>query len=1064
MKNIQLILILFISLLSMEAVAQNMITVSGTVQDNGAEKEPLPGVSVVVKEGNKNKYGASTDNNGKFTIKIPAGSVLHFTYVGYKETTKKVTKPQKNLIIDMTSDENILGEVVSVGYVRRHKADVTSAVTVIDAEELTKAPVSNVVELLQGRVAGLDIQLNNGTPGALGTITLRGISDISINQADGDYYLNSSTPLFVVDGIPQEDVSEFNQQGLLAGSGVSPLSSIPFEDIADIQVLKDAAATSLYGSKGAYGVILITTKVGNSPKPKVSYSMDVKVNTPPRLRDVIAGRDERLFRINQILENDTSVYKGYYDIHKNQVLSDSLNPYFNNHTNWQDNFYRTTWNQTHNISVSGGQQKFNYKINGNYYTEDGILKNTSFDRYGLRTGMGYSPNDRLNINVNVNATLTKQGLGSGNSFAQKGVASSASASSLLPPPSLYASSSSALAGLMMETDVTATSYDASANASYRFPFGVRWNGTIGLSSSNSETSQFTPAILNSTNAKVYGLSNSSKRLYVRTSVGYNGSVKIPFLPVDYSLTVGVEYSEKRNFGNSITLQTLPSDYIQGPIGYGSSSGTASASSDDKTFAFSFNPSFRLRGVKGGGGKYIFNPTLRPEANSAYGKKTKWVINPGIGLGWNYSMEPFAEKWSWLNRGAIRATWGRTTKYRASRYDVWGTYLTTSTYSYNGETILPIDFGYLPNNNLDPVVSTTWNLGTDMTVLNGLLKVDINAYYKQVDNQLSDVELADHNGFSKVKSTEISLVNYGLEFEFGVRPVQKKDFSVNCNFNFAIKKDVVAKLPNEARQIINSGASVVNRLGGNALGNFLYVYKGVYATDEEVPVNPATGLRLRVGTNGASASNPDAYFKAGDPIWVDVNGDYVIDENDKVLIGNSQPKVTGGLSVNVRWKNFSLFTSCSFVAKRDIINKVLADNFKSYNNPNVSVSSLSSGAALIPISTFNFWTPDNLHADYPNPYDYQRSSLINPYRADQTMFMEDGSYFKINGITLQYELPTMITRLFRIRSAYVRCNLSNIYTFSTYSGINPESVNSLGWDTSGGYPNARNFSMGLNINF
>lgn len=1062
MRIISIIALIIISLFTVEATAQDMITVSGVVLENTDAKDPVVGASVVVKDkAGKPKYGTSTDGNGKFSLRIPAGSTINVTGIGYKPTSKKVAKAQNNLTIMFDTDENVLGEVVTVGYVRRHKADVTSAVTVINADELTKAPVSNVVELLQGRVAGLDIQLNNGAPGSLGTLTMRGVSDITVNEADGDYYLNSSTPLFVVDGIPQEDVSEFNSQGLLAGSGVSPLSSIPFEDIADIQVLKDAAATSLYGSKGAYGVILIQTKKGDSPKPKVSYSMDLKVNTPPRLRDVIAGRDERISRIRQILENDTTSYGGYNTIHSNQVLTDSLNPYFNNNTKWQKNFYRTTVNQTHNIAVSGGQDKFNYKINGNYYTEDGILKNTSFDRYGLRTGMGYRPNDKFSIDVSVNATLTKQGLGSGNSFAQKGVAGGSSASSLLPPPSMYSASSDALGGLMMETDVTGTNYDASLNTVYTLPFGIRWSATVGVKSSNTETSQFTPGLLNESKAKVYGYSSNSTSLYVRSGLGYSNRINIPFMPIAYSMDLGIEYSQRNSHGNEITLVGLPSDYIRGPFGYSSASGVAKASDDDKTFAVSIAPSFRFLGANGGGGKYVFNPSLRPEANSAYGKKTKWVINPGLGLGWNYFMEPFAQGWSWLNRGAIRATWGRTTKYRANRYDVWGTYL-MSKYTYNGESVIPIDFGYLPNHNLDPVTSTTWNLGTDMTILNNLLRFDINAYYKQVDNQLSSIDIADHNAFNHMQSTEISLVNYGLEVEIGVRPVQKKDLSINCNFNFALKKDVVTKLPNEARQIINSNASVVNVLGGNALGNFLYVNKGVYASDEDVPVNPATGQRLRIG--GQSASNADAYFRAGDPIWVDLNGDYVIDEKDKVLIGNSQPRFTGGMSVNVRWKNFSVFTSFSFIAGRDIINKVLADNFKSYNNPNISISQLANGAAMVPISAYDFWTPENTSAKYPNPYDYHRSKVIDPFRPDQTLFMEDGSYFKINGITLQYEMPKSLTKFFHIRSASIRCNVSNLYTFSHYSGINPESVNSLGWDTSGGYPNARSFSMGLNVNF
>lgn len=1054
MRNIVVIIMLLVASVANEIYAQQaLITVSGVVKEKEGEQEPLAGIAVVAT--NMKGVGVSTDANGKFKLQVLPGSTLKFSCVGFKPMTMKVKSAVSNLVVEMEEDSQMLNEVVTIGYVKRHKADVTSAVSVINTEDLTKAPVSNVVELLQGRVAGLDIQLNNGTPGSIGTLSLRGVSDISVQKSGDDYYLNSSNPLFVIDGIPQDDVSEFNSEGLLSGSGVSPLSSVPFEDIADIQVLKDAAATSLYGSRGAYGVILINTKKG-SGAPKVSYSADIKVNTPPRLRDVVAGREERMMRIRQILENDTTSYGGYDRLDMLQALTDSLNPYFNNNTNWQDNFYRTTVNQTHNLAVSGGVEKFDYKINGNYYTEDGILKNTSFDRYGLRTGMGWKPNDRFNLRVSINATLTKQGVGSGNSFSQNGVASGSSASSLLPPPSMYSASSSALSGLMVETDVTSTSYDASVVTEYRLPLNIRWNTTVGLRTSNTETSKFIPALLNNTKAQNYGVSSNSNSIYVRTGLGYNGRIEIPVLPIDYSLDAGIEYSQRNDNISELTLDGLASDYIHGPFA-GSSSGNSKSGNAEKSFAISVTPSFRL-----GNGRYVINPSIRPEANSVYGRKVKWVVNPGIGLGWNYSSEPFIQ-WEWLNRGSVRATWGRTTKYRATRYDIWGTY-PTSNNSYNGSTIYPIDFAFLPNTGLDPVTSTTWNLGTDMMVLNNLLRFDLNLYYKQVDNQLSSTKLADHNAFSEIRTTEVSLVNYGLEFEMGVRPIQKKDLSLNVNFNFAIKKDVVAKLPDEARQIINSDASYVNQLGGNALGNYLYIYKGVYATDADVPVDPATGRRLRVGGNNISADNPNAYFKAGDPIWVDLNGDYIIDEKDKTIIGNSQPLMTGGLSFNVRYKNVSLFTSCSFSLKRDIINKVLADNFKSYNNPAVEIKSLANGAALVPISAYNFWTPENREADYPNPYDFTRSSLINPFRADQTLFMEDGSYFKINGITLQFDFPEKWNKFFHIRSASIRANMSNIYTFSKYSGINPESVNSLGWDVSGGYPNARNFSMGINVNF
>ena len=1028
------------SILSLDSVmAQENLKVSGQVTDN--KGEAIIGASVKVL---KTGTGTISDMDGKFTIQVPVGAELEIGYVGYNP--KRVKVVNKNFVT-VVLEENVvaLGDVVVVGYGIQKKESLTGAIGNLKVDDIVKTKAPSLAQAIQGKVAGLRIRQENGEPGKFSSnINVRGFG----------------TPLFVIDGIPQEDVGDYDANGLLAGSGVSPLSSLPFEDIEDITVLKDAAATAQYGSRGAYGVIVITTKRGHASKPEIDFSMDMKVNMPPRLRDVLVGRWERLSRIDQILQNDTSRWNGYYDVNENQALTDSLNPYYNNNMDWQGNFYRRTVNQTYNLAVRGGDSKFNYKINGNYYSENGIIQNTDFNRYGLRTNMGYSPTDKFNMYVSVNATLGITGSGSGNALQQKGVASGASASSLLPPPSMYSASNAALGAMMVEQNTTSVSYDASMSMTYRLPWNISWNLVAGYTYNNTENEKFTPGILNNNMAQLYGLSKYSDRLYGRTSLSYYGEYGI----LKYGLTVTGEISSNRSNGNEVTQTGLPNDHLWGPIGAYSSTGSAYTSSEDNTVSFNIAPSIGFKNLSGGKDKYVITPTIRPEANSAYGRGVKWQVNPGVSLRWNFDEEKFFKKlnWYWVDYGAIRASWGRVVKYAASKYDVWGTYLLGED-TYNGATVIPIDFANMPNNNIDPITTTQWNVGFDFGLWNNRLTFQGDWYYKQVDNQLSSIEEPDHNAFDKVPTTEVSLVNHGLELGFVVRPFRpKSNWSMDWMVNFAINKDIMTKLPDEARQIINSNAQVVNKLGINTMSNYLYIYKGVYATDEDVPVDPATGRRLRVGGNNISADNPNAYFKAGDPIWVDLNGDYIIDEKDKAIVGNSQPRVNGGMSINLRYKSLSLFTSFSFLLRRDIINKVLADNFKSFNNPNVSGDGLQGSAALAPIGAYDFWTPTNVHADYPNPYDYQHSSVIDPFRADQTLFMEDGSYFKINAITLSYSLPKKWTDYIRIRYASIRMSLTNIYTFSKYSGINPENVNSLGWDTSGGYPNARTFSMGLSI--
>ena len=614
---------------------------------------------------------------------------------------------------------------------------------------------------------------------------------------------------------------------------------------------------------------------------------------------------------------------------------------------------------------------------------------------------------------------------------------------------------------MVEQNTTSVSYDANINMNYQLPWNIRWNVTAGYIYNNTENEKFTPGMLNSNQAQLYGLSKYSDRLYGRTSLSYSGSTGI----LKYGLTVTGEISSNRSNGNEIRQTGLVNDYLWGPLGYASSWAEAVTSEEDNTVSFNIAPTIGFKNPTGGKDKYVITPTIRPEANSAYGRGVKWVVNPGVSVRWNFDEEKFFKKlnWNWVDYSAIRASWGRVVKYKATKYDVWGNYLLGSD-TYNGNTVIPIDFKNMPNNNIDPITTTQWNVGLDFGLWNNRLSFQGDWYYKQVDNQLSSIELADHNGFDMVPTTEVSLVNYGMELALVVRPFRpKSNWSMDIMTNFTINRDVMTKLPDEARMIINSNAEVVNKLGSNAMSNFLYVYKGVYATDEDVPVDPATGLRLRVGGEGVSADNPNAYFKAGDPIWADLNGDYVIDEKDKAIVGNSQPRVIGGLSVNLRYKNLALFTSCSFTLRRDIVNQVLANNFASLNDPNIEGrDGMYKNAALTPIGAYDFWTPANTHADYPNPYDYQHSSVIKPFRADQTLFLEDGSYFKINAITLSYTLPKKWTDFIRIRHASIRMSLNNLYTFTKYSGINPENVSSIGWDQSGGYPNARTFSMGLTI--
>jgi len=1064
-RNITYLLPLLFLLCCVQAKGQD-ITIRGVVIDKDSQ-DSLAAVTVGVYQdatGKRMRGRATTTNaQGRFSLSVPAGAKVRVSLVGYGSHTFTAASENLNRTILLTAAQNEIEETVVVGYTTKTIADNTSSVVVIKADDLVATPAANVMDLLQGRVAGMNVQLNNGTPGMSGTYTIRGISDIGVTSSGDDVFLNSSNPLFVVDGIPQEDVGEFNPAGLLDGSGISPIAMIPVENIETIQVLKDAQATAQYGSRGAYGVIVITTKRGNSPTPKIDYNGRSKISTPPRLRDVMAGMTERNSRIYQLLSHDTSRFHGYYDIHANPILSDSLNAYYNNNTDWQSVFMRTTYDHDHNVRFSGGDNSFNYNVNGNYYQERGIIRKTGFERYGLSMLMEYQPFEKFRIMAQASSTLGISNKGSGNALGQSGVANGANASSLLPPPSLYTASNDVLGALSTDNQSNSVGYKANVQTTYILPYNISWNSTFAYNYTTEDVEVFTPGILIANRARsgsvIQSRNHTSSHIYLKSSASYATRVNM----FNLGLTVGGEIDMRNSTGNSINLAGLPNGVL-GPVGQDGSisNGETILSRRNNTVAIIFAPSFGIASEMGAD-KYVFNPSIRPELNSAYGSKMKVTVNPSFGFKWNFYAENFMEDLDFLNYGAIRTTWGRVVRYNASIYDVWGAYLLNEEgNTYNGQSYTPIDFATMPNANLKPVTSTTWNLGLDLTMFDRTINFAADAYYRQIDNQLSDIDLADHNRFDKVRSTDVSLVNYGLELALGVTPFkQSRDFSMSTNFILAINRDFITRLPGDVRQIISNDARAVNKLGSNALSHYLYVNQGVYAYDEDVPVDPATGRRLRVG--GEDSESELAYFGAGDPIFVDLNGDYIIDEKDLVIVGNSQPRMTGGINMNLRYKALSMNINTSFTLRRDIINGSIAQRFGYFNNPRGT--NATTNGVLVPIGAYNFWTPDNRVAEYPNPYDYTRVGIMDPFRANQTLFMEDGSYFKINGISIAYALSGNILRfLGGIERVNITASANNIYTFSKYSGISPESVNSLGYDVSSGYPNSRTFTVGLNVSF
>ena len=421
-------------------------------------------------------------------------------------------------------------------------------------------------------------------------------------------------------------------------------------------------------------------------------------------------------------------------------------------------------------------------------------------------------------------------------------------------------------------------------------------------------------------------------------------------------------------------------------------------------------------------------------------------------------EGFFEYRNWLDYASLRLSWGKNIVPTGSIYDVYGRYIGGSQ-NYNNNPTVSLDTRTIPNTSLIPSTTTQWNAGFDMGFENGKYNITFDTYYKQVDALLRQKNIANHNAFGGVSTNETSMVNYGYELSVTVRPLaEESNLKWTLSANGAINKDIMASLPDGVRQLLLEDNSATNqailyRLGINSLSNVLLHNKGVFATDNDVPVDPLTGLRYRSSVSTVEGS----YYRAGDPYFTDLNGDYILDANDYVIVGNSQPKLTGGITSYLSYKQWALNTIFSYTAYRDVLNNALAQRFQNYANP------LNMGA-LVPIGDMDYWRQVGDVAKFPNPYDYTRYGFYTPYRYDQTLFQEDGSYFKVNTITLSYNLNRELSKRFGMSSVRLYGTANNVYTFSNYSGPDPEMVSALGRDSSNGYPNKRSYTFGLNVQF
>lgn len=1031
------------------------VEIRGKVVDDKTQL-PIEGVSVIV--GNR---GTHTDSLGQFAVRMSRSEILNFSYVEYKKQTYKLSADENDLTIFLVSDDakSAMNDVVVMGFAKKSKVLSTGSSVVITSDDIKDVPAANLADLLQGKVPGVNIQTTSGMPGARSSIFQRGLSSVDVSGSGNDAYLASTQPLIVIDGVPIDPNTDYEYGFATAGAGVSPLTLIPAEDIEDVQILKDAAAISVWGSRGAYGVWVINTKKGRSGKPEINYISNYFLSTVPKLRDLYGGRMERQIKIDQILRYNEkfSEYSGSAIVNGLPFLSDSLNPYLNNSTNWQSYFFKNSFNQNHNLNLRGGSEGFSYKINLGYYNEKGIIENTGMSRYTLAMNTIYEPKSKkIKLTAAINANNSIRNNGSGVGLLQTGVATSGMASTTLPPPDIYTENNTALAAFAIEEDNKASTVLSNVQMELMLHKNLRFRSEGSHSYSHTNSNTFYPSWLNS--GSLYYLTTGTNPLaqyntFSRiTNSYYNRNV----------LTFNKTFNEEKHYvsaygfsdlavdmtrSNAMALYGAPNDLISGPIGYNLSNSRFGANGvplNKRMFGYgaSFSYAYEQR--------YVVDLNYRIDGTSTNGPLSGYSNNPSVGVKWNLYKEKFMQDVNWIDYASLRGSWGKNIVPQGTVFDIYGRYLPGGTYM--GQPSVGLNYSVAPNPYFLPNTSENWNGGLEASFFKGKVSLEYDYYYSTRENQRRQVVIVKESGYGEKPTNDISMVNFGHELALRFKPLQTKKFSWNLMINGAYNKNVLTHLPDNVRQIVVNGGDALNlpvlyRLGKNALTNYVFNTKGVYATDADVPIDPLTGLPQRI--NGR-------FLKGGDPIFADLNGDYIIDDNDRVGVGDPQPKLTGGIINTFTYGNWSLSLQCSYTFFRDVLNTPLAQKFQYFYEPDKTLT------ALPPIEAYDYWKQPGDVATYPNPFSYLQNKAINSYRYNQTLFMEDGSYFKFNTAILNYALPKALISKWNLKTVKVIFTAINFLVLSNYSGPSPENVSDLGRDHPDGYPNPKKFSLGLNV--
>lgn len=1059
---------LVLMFLSISMVAQK-VPVSGTVSD---QTGPVIGASVIEK-GTTN--GTMTDNDGHFTLTVSKGAVIEISSIGYK--TQEITVgAQTNFTVTLSEDNEFLDEVVVVGYGSMKKSDLAGASVSMKESDLKGSIISSLDQSLQGRAAGVTAVTTSGAPGSSSSIRVRGQATINAN----------AEPLYVIDGVIVQGGGNTGADfglGDALGNGkvstISPLSTINPADIVSMEILKDASATAIYGAQGANGVVLITTKHGKSGEAKFSY-------------DGMVAMSRQAVRLNMM---NLREYAQYY----NEMIEEGdiyeTNPYYatpsllGKGTNWQDEIFRTAWQHQHQLSAQGGSDKVQYYVSGSYMDQQGTIIGSNFNRFSVRTNLDAQLKKWLKLGVNATYAITNDNLKLADSN-QGLIYYSLTTIPDIPVYDVNGNYSSTIregytspnpVALAMMDEILLKRKKLSGNiyAELTPIKHITWRTELGFDMGESDANRYKPMI------DLGGWVRSQNSISYQKNSNYFWQLKNYLTYANqwgkHSVTamVGQECWESRWNYLSGSNTDLPSDEVHNVA---LATGTPSISSG---FGSSAMASFFTRETYNYGDRYLGTYTYRYDGSSNFGPKNRWAGFHSVALAWRFSNEKFFEPVKKvIDNGKLRLGWGQTGNSSIGSY-AWGAAITRMP-SALGMGFRPSN---IPNTSIRWECQEQYNVGLDLGFFNGRLNLTVDAYYKRSDDMLMSMQLPSYmgtqgNGSSKLQASKGnygSIENKGLEITLDAHPVQLKNFSWDSNFQISFNKNKLLSLSDtENATLVGYGqwgdVVCVSEIGKPLYNFYGYKVEGVYKDLDDIQ------------NSAKPAKYPsDGVFSRGNTVWVgdikykDVDENGIIDERDCTDLGSPLPKFTFGWTNTFRYRNLdlSIFLNGSYGNKVMNYNSLTLTHMNStWTNQLQSV--VSKRARLEPID------PTIVYADGSKWFDHidnvrvknpgtkiPHTSINDPNDNDRISdrYVEDGSFLRIKNITLGYTFPKALLNKAKIENLRVYVNIQNLYTFTKYTGYDPEVGASTQDSTgltygldNGRYPSPAMYSFGLNITF